>query len=148
MQASLPLLIDRARTSRDEQSLRARRATQALHQAQATLQQLEGFRADYLRRSPATSGQAIHTDGLQDWQRFVSRLDEAVALQRQEIEIRRHQDAEGQRLLLDAQRRLMAFEALAARQRAERERKAQRQAQHEADEFAARATRAQPNGSS
>ena len=50
-------------------------------------------------------------------------------------------DAMRQRQLVDGQRRLMAFEALAARQALARTQKQQRQAQRESDEFAARALR-------
>lgn len=140
----MPLLIEQARKRRDEQSARAQAALQGVHQALGTLRQLQDFRTDYLRRSPASSGQAMHVDRLQDFQRFLARLEQAIGQQRQEVERRQQVQAEAQRFLAEDQRRLMAFETLASRQAQERERLARRREQRETDEFAARAHRMQP----
>ena len=140
----MPLLIEQARKRRDEQSARVQAASQGVQQALGTLRQLQDFRADYLRRSPASAGQAMHVDRLQDFQRFLARLEQAIAQQRQEIERRQQVQAQAQHFLAEDQRRLMAFETLAARQAGERERLARRREQRETDEFAARAPRVQP----
>ena len=141
MKEALPLLIERAREARDQLAAAARAATLAVQQGDATLQQLSTFRADYLRRSPTATAGSFSADRLQDWQRFMTRLDEAVEMQREDCERRRQVESLRQQQLSDGQRRLMAFEALAARQAAERERRQARQAQRDSDEFAARAFR-------
>ncbi len=141
MKQVLPLLIERALEARDQLAAAARQATQAVQQAEATLAQLTTFRADYLRRSPTGSVGGFTADRLHDWQRFMTRLDEAMALQREDCERRRQVEAMRQQQLAEGQRRLMAFEALAARQAAEQNRRQARQAQRDSDEFAARAIR-------
>ncbi len=141
MKQALPLLIERAREARDQLSAAGPAATLAVQQAQATLQQLTAFRADYLQRSPTATVGGFSADRLHDWQRFMTRLDEALALQQEDIERRRRLEALRLQQLSEGQRRLMAFEALAARQAAERDRRQARQAQRDSDEFAARAIR-------
>ncbi len=143
MKQALPLLIERAREARDQLSAAARAATLSLQQAQATLDQLTAFRADYLHRSPTATVGGFSADRLHDWQRFMTRLDEALAMQGEDCERRRQVEAQRLQQLAEGQRRLMAFEALAARQAAERDRRQVRQAQRESDEFAARAIRIQ-----
>lgn len=141
MRQVLPLLIERALEARDQLAAAARAATQAVQQSQATLEQLTHFRADYLKRSPTGHVGDFSADRLHDWQRFMTRLDEAMAMQREDCERRRQVEALRIQQLAEGQRRLMAFEALAARQAAERDRRQARQAQRESDEFAARAIR-------
>lgn len=143
MKQALPLLIERALEARDQLAAAARAATQAVRQGEGTLAQLTTFRADYLRRSPTATVGGFSADRLHDWQRFMTRLDEAVAMQREDCERRRQLEALRVQQLAEGQRRLMAFEALAARQAAELARRQARQAQRDSDEFAARAIRIQ-----
>jgi flagellar protein FliJ len=148
MQAVLPVLIERALSERDRTAMTSRQCAQALEQAHATLGQLERFREDYLRRSPVLAGQSIQAERLAEWQLFVSRLDHAIALQRQEIQIREHQQAHAQAQLGHAQRRLLSFEALAGRAARQHQLRQDRYAQKESDEFAARARRVEWLGES
>ncbi len=143
MKQVLPILIERAREARDQLSAAARAATLSVQQGEATLQQLATFRADYLLRSPTATVGGFSADRLHDWQRFMTRLDEAVAMQHEDCERRRQLESMRLQQLSDGQRRLMAFEALAARQALERDRRQARQAQRDSDEFAARAIRIQ-----
>ncbi|MFD0669593.1 flagellar export protein FliJ [Ramlibacter sp. MAHUQ-53] len=138
---ALPLLIEQSRELRDKLAAAVSHGTRALQQAQATLDQLGRFREDTLARSPTGRVGGFSADRLHDWQLFMTRLDEALDLQRAECERRAQALAMRQQQLADGQRRLMAFEALAARQAAERQRRQARQAQRDSDEFAARATR-------
>ena len=140
----LPIVIQQARQSRDAQSARTVAALTAVQQAESTLRQLEDFRIDYLRRSPAASGETLQIERLLDFQRFVTRLDEAIAIQQNEAALRRHRQFESQQQLAEAQRRLLAFETLATRQAAEREHSARRREQRDTDEFAARAQHRPP----
>ena len=142
MQAVLPLLLERAEGERDRQGVSLRQAAQALQQAQATLGQLERFREDYLRRSPVAAGQALDAQRLMDWQRFVSRLDQALAMQRQELALRTHQEAQARQRLVQAQQRLMSLQALGRRWSQQQQARLDRCLQAEADAFAARAVRA------
>lgn len=144
MKAVLPLLIERARQARDQLAVQSRQAAQRVQQAAATREQLESFRQDYLRRAPGRAGQPTTADGLQDWQRFVTRLDQAIALQVQDLAIRQQQAEHAQVRLAEGQRRLTAFQALDTRQHAAQSQREQRAAQRDSDEFAARATLTPP----
>lgn len=142
MDAVLPQLIERAQAARDRLAFEARQTAQALQQSLATLERLRTFRADYLARSPATSGAAVSPQALADWQRFLARLDDAIRMQSQECEHRQQLHDARRQQLGDGQRRLMAFETLVQRRAAVREAGLARRAQRDADEFAARAFRA------
>ncbi|MBL0421454.1 flagellar export protein FliJ [Ramlibacter sp. AW1] len=144
MQASLAVIIERSREARDQRVSQAHAAGMAVQQAQAVLQQLQGYRLDYLRRSPSAPGLRVRVEQLVEFQRFVAKLDEAIGLQGQELALRRQRELESQRLLAEAQRRLLAFEALLARHADERARLARRREQRDTDEFAAQAARRMP----
>jgi flagellar FliJ protein len=138
MRAVLPLLIERAEAARDAQSVRLRQAQQAQAQAQGTLERLQAFRQECLARSPAALGRGDGA-GMADYQRFVSRLDEAIGLQAQDVDARRQQAEHQQRLLAECQQRLLAFQTLDRRQAQQRQARELRRDQRAADEFAARA---------
>jgi len=141
MDKVLPLLTDGALKARDQQAIMVREAAGAVQQAEATLAQLQAFRADLLARPPGTQGMPADPQALVDHQAFVVRLDEAIAMQAQEKRRRQERsDAEQQRLI-EKQKRLMAFETLAKRRAATRQLKEARLAQRASDEFAARAAR-------
>ncbi|HZY19159.1 MAG TPA: flagellar export protein FliJ [Ramlibacter sp.] len=145
MQHVLPLLIEQAQAARDQQSVRLKQAQQAVQQAQATLQRLLEFRAECLSRSPAATLGRGDGGQLADYQRFVSRLDEAIAMQRREAQAREGVVGQQQQLLVQCQQRMLAFETLSRRQAQQRDRREQRRGQREADEFAARAVARQEN---
>jgi flagellar protein FliJ len=137
----LPLLIERAAALRDRQAAAMQQARMAADQADTTLGRLESFRVDCLARSPAGSLARTTADSLAGHQQFVSRLDDAIGLQTQEADTRHARAGEQQAVLIEAQRRLLAFETLQRRRAAERNAKEQRKLQRESDEFAARAAR-------
>ena len=118
MNKLLPLLINRAEIARDRQAALAREAANAALQTQATLVRLEDFRGESLDRSPASLGSHADAQALGDYQRFVSRLDDAIAMQRQECQRREERSAAGQQRLIEEQRKLMAFETLLRRRAA------------------------------
>jgi flagellar FliJ protein len=139
MEQVLPLLIEQATGARDRQSARLAQVRQSVQQAQATLERLQAFRLECLARSPAA--QLGRGDGamLAGYQQFLGRLDDAIAMQRQEAALRQAQADQQQALLAQCQQKLLAFQTLAARQAQRRELRAARKSQRESDEFAARA---------
>jgi flagellar FliJ protein len=140
MQHVLPLLTAQATEARDREAARLTQLRQSHAQAQATLQRLEAFRLECLARSPSAMGGRGDCDSLAGYQKFVARLDEAIAMQRQETTLR-WQQAEAQQLrLVTAQQRLLAYQALAARNATRAAQKEAKRDQRMADEFAARAT--------
>ena len=135
----LPHLIEQATQDRDREAARLQQAQRAVQQASATLERLRVFRLECLARSPAASHGRGDGATLADYQRFVSRLDEAIAMQGQEVAQRDQLAAQQQQRLVAAQQRLLAFDALQRRQLQQRHLRDQRREQRAADEFAARA---------
>ncbi|RYY63517.1 MAG: hypothetical protein EOO24_57515, partial [Comamonadaceae bacterium] len=124
MEHVLPLLVEQALAARDQQAAVLRQAQGALQQARATLERLQAFRLECLSRSPAATLGRADGAALADYQRFVTRLDDAIASQGQEASRRQGAVAHQQQLLQQAQQRLLAFQTLGgryARQRASRE---------------------------
>jgi len=139
MRYALPILISTAEAARDQQAAGLARAREAARQAQATLERLRAFRTECLARSPAGRLGASDGLGLQTYQGFVTRLDEALVLQQGEAERREHAAGEQLAQLQRCQQRLAALQALQRRDALQAQARAQRREQHEADEFAARA---------
>ena len=138
MKHALPILIETAQAARDRQAAILGHAQLAAGHAQATLQRLHQFRTDYLARSPAANLARSDGQSLAQYQLFFSRLDDAITLQQQEIELRLAQVAAKHALLVRCNQRLLAFETLARRRASERELLELRRQQSESDEFAAR----------
>jgi flagellar export protein FliJ len=137
----LPLLIERATKFRDRQAAATQQARMSAQQAEATLDRLGAFRVDCLAQSPGGTLARTTGEALAGYQQFDARLDDAIGMQSREADHRYARFGEQQQLLSEAQRRLLAFEALQRRRTDERRAKEQRIAQRESDEFAARATR-------
>lgn len=138
MKHALPALIETARSARDRETAILVQTQHAAGQAQATMQRLAQYRTEYLARSPAATGAPSDAQSLAQYQLFFTRLDEAIAMQHQEIEWRTARVVSQQAVLLRCQQRLLAFETLARRQELERQAAEMRRQQIETDEFAAR----------
>jgi flagellar FliJ protein len=139
MRHALPLLISTAEAARDQQAAALARAREAVRQAEATQQRLRDFRAECLARSAAGRVGSGDASSLQVYQQFVTRLDEAIALQQGELAQRARRAGEQQLHLQRAQQKLLAFQALQRRDEGQRRAREQRREQRDADEFAARA---------
>lgn len=139
MQHVLPTLIESAQAVRDRQAAALRQAQQSVQQAGQTLARLREYRAECLARSAAGTLGRTQAQSLQDYQRFIGRLDEAIAMQEREAQRREAHAAAQLQLLLQSQQRLRAFETLAGRHVRARQAREQRLERRESDEFAARA---------
>lgn len=135
-------LIQRARDARDALAVDVQHSGQALHQAEATLTQLQAFRGQLLERAPARAQGPQSAAGCADWQAFVAGLDRAHSAQAQVHGALEERHAQAQDQLVEAQRRLRALEALESRRQAGVVQALQRMQQRECDDFAARASRA------
>jgi flagellar FliJ protein len=140
MQQVLPLLIEQARAARDQQAARLRQAQGGVQQARATLERLQAFRLECLACSPAATLGRADGAGLADSQRFVTRLDDAIASQQDEVARHQSAAAQQQQVLQQAQQRLLAFDTLSRRYAQQRATRELRRDQRQADEFAARAS--------
>jgi flagellar FliJ protein len=146
MDRVLPLLIDRAAQLRDLQAAAAQQARVAADQAEATLGRLQSFRVDCLAQSAAGTQARTTSEAMAGYQHFVTKLDDAIGQQSAEARSRHDAAAAQQAVLVEAQRRLLAFETLQKRRANERNLREQRKLQRESDAFAARAARQKAEG--
>lgn len=141
MEKVVPVLIDRARALRDRKSVITHQAQAVLEQSHATLERLQRFRGECLARSPGAAGVHAGAGVHGDYQRFIARLDDAIAMQRQESARRKGQHEAALLQLAQCQQRLLALETLMKRWALARDAKQGRAEQRASDEFAARAAR-------
>lgn len=139
MKRVLPLLIEQAGAARDRQSLAVAQAGRAVQQAQATLDRLQDFRGECLARAPNARPGVADAGALDGYQQFVARLDHAIGVQGGEAALRGAQLDEQRTRLAACQQRLLAFEALLARQQRQSQARQARREQRDSDAFAARA---------
>jgi len=141
---ALQMLGEQARRARDDAAGAAAGARRKAESAQQTLEMLQNYLGEHLRRGRATS--AFDPALLRVRDRFTSKLDAAIGEQSLERERLEHA-AEAQRgELIARQQRLLAFEALAARRAAARLAAQQRADQRKTDELAAQAARRNASG--
>lgn len=146
MRKSLPLLIEHARTARDQAAGRNEAALAAVRESDATVERLEQYRLEYLSAAPGTTGNSVSALSLASFHDFVARLDMAIGLQKHESKKRSSLAAQATQLLMEKQQRLFAFEALMARNNAAIQQVAARKEQSNSDEFAARLFRSNASG--
>jgi flagellar FliJ protein len=107
-------------------------------EAEAKLQELERYRADYERQFAERAGRGIGAMDLRDYQAFLGRLTEAMRQQRMVVQRAcSERDAERQRWQ-DAAKRAKALSHVVEGWRAEERRTVERREQRESDERAQR----------
>ncbi|HEY1102031.1 MAG TPA: flagellar FliJ family protein [Burkholderiaceae bacterium] len=138
---TLALLIDRAESERDKQQQR----TQALHQtvceSRGMLSRLEGFRSEFITRSPGTDGPSVDATHLDSRASFLGALGNAIGSQRSVCAERARAETAANAQLAEQQRRLLALQALHSRRTHAEMAMQIRRDQHESDAWAARASR-------
>ena len=107
-------------------------------QAEDSLTQLEGRRAEYLAQLQRTLARGIEPDRLRDYRAFLSRLERAVGLQSEEVARRRRAWADAHARWLELRRRERALAVLEARHRRAEAVRAGRREQREQDELTVR----------
>lgn len=146
MKKSLPLLIENARATRDTAARHNEAALAAVRESQMTVTSLEQYRSEYLAAAPGTATQAVSATSLASFHEFVTRLDVAIRMQKEETAKRIGLASRATQNLLEKQQRLFAFDALMTRHHLAVQASAARQEQRNSDEFAARAFRATASG--
>lgn len=144
-QSSLNALIELATEKRDA----AAAELGALHgeraRSQSQLDALIAYRAEYGERLARAMAAGLSMHRLDNDQRFLASLDEAIAQQEQIVANSEHRLADGKSQWQDRQRRLKSFDALAERRRVSDARREARREQQDNDEAAGRSSR-QANG--
>jgi flagellar FliJ protein len=139
--SQLDLLIGIARNSSDEAGRRLAALNGQMRTLQQTLQVLETYRADYVRRYEDALKNGAQVTALQNFRAFLNTLDEAIRQQATRLDESRRALAAGMQAWRAEQKRLKSFDALAERKRTlERAREARREQKHQ-DEIALRLAR-------
>lgn len=132
----LTLLIELQRRARDDTARQAARSRREATTAGSTLRMLQDYGDQHHSRAPAPGGPAFSAGALKIRDAFGQRLAQAIG--EQDTVMRRLEDAlaEGERALLERQRRLEALEMLEQRRRAAAGQRSARQEQRQSDEHA------------
>ena len=138
---ALPLLIELRRRERDRVAAIAAQAQRDAQSAAGTLRMLDGYRQDYMTRSPKSATQATDSGRLQIHDAFVGKLGEAIEDQTSRLRLLSEREAAQRAALGEQERRLRALETLSKRRELQRMRRLEAQDQKMNDEFAALAHR-------
>lgn len=113
--SALPILIDLSKNSADQAAKELQELAQARTQADSQLEMLQSYRQDYVLRMQQAGSTGLSASNYHNFRRFISTLDDAIALQNKSIkqlEIK----LDGQRQnWLQEKRRLNSYETLRER---------------------------------
>ncbi len=112
---SLQPLVDLSHHKNDAATIKLGQLNQQQQAEQKKLETLLQFRRDYQNKFREATQSGMDQHGLQNFQNFLDRLDEAVHQQRGVIEQANQSFAQGQDALHQAQRTMKSFDTLAQR---------------------------------
>ena len=135
---TLDTLIDLATDERDAAAVALGRLQQAHRASEQKLQALMDYRAEYQRRFDDALAQGMSMSSLQNYQRFVASLEQAIEHQRRALDTSGRHVETGNSNWRDRQKRLNSFDVLATRRREAAARTEAKREQRQTDEFASR----------
>jgi flagellar export protein FliJ len=138
---ALALLIELRRRDRDRVAAVAAQAQREARNAAGTLNMLDGYRQDYLTRTPKASTQTTDSGSIQIHDAFVGKLGEAIEDQTSRLRLLSEREAAQRAALVEQERRLRALETLNKQRELQRQRRREALDQKMNDEFAALAHR-------
>lgn len=110
-----------------------------LGEAEAKLEELNGYRSDYVREFAKRAGGGMTATSARDYQAFIARLDEALRQQAEIVAQARAQRAEKLDTWRGAAQRSMAVDKVVERHASEERRALERHEQRDTDDRAQRA---------
>jgi flagellar FliJ protein len=125
-------------TRTDEATLRLARLIASERDAKNKLDMLLEYRDEYARRFQQASLNGMTPREWRNFQEFISRLDEAIAAQRQTVSLQEQNTVAGQNNWQQQRQKLKAFDTLSERHFASESAKEFKREQKTQDEFAAR----------
>lgn len=132
------LLIRLAAEKCDDAAQVMNHARQRMETARQRLQQLAQFLADYLHRRIAHGEQGMAAGQWVDYQKFIERLQEAIAVQRQEVDSSQQAYQRATDAWQAARKKLKALEKLQEQEDMRARLREAKREQKQTDEFAAR----------
>ncbi|WP_423821818.1 flagellar export protein FliJ [Salinisphaera sp. SPP-AMP-43] len=140
-QASLDALIDLATEKRDAAATELGRLQGQHSRAQDQLDALLTYRAEYGGRLAEAMAKGMSMNRLDNDQRFLAALDEAIEQQSRLVDDSQNRLHHGQHDWRERQRRLKSFDALSARRAEAQAKRDTRREQQQNDEAAGRSQR-------
>ncbi|MCM5703713.1 flagellar export protein FliJ [Larsenimonas salina] len=137
--SALDTLIDLATNNRDSAAQHLGKLRQTKQSSQEQLDTLLQYRDEYRQKLDDAMKRGMSMNELQNYQRFIASLDQAIAQQENALENCDQRVNQGVKHWQQQQQRLNSFDALATRRNEERELVAKKYEQRLSDEFASRA---------
>lgn len=134
LQPLLEIMQNRA----DEATRRLGQLIAAEQDAQARLQMLEQYRAEYAERMREASAQGLTPTALRNYREFLARIDQAITQQAAVVTHSKAQTAHGQQHWQTQNKQLKAIDTLAVRHEARERQRENKQEQKLLDEFTTR----------
>ncbi|MCM2971608.1 flagellar export protein FliJ [Larsenimonas suaedae] len=137
--SALDTLIDLATNNRDSAAQHLGKLRQTKQSSQEQLDTLLQYRDEYRQKLDDAMKRGMSMNELQNYQRFIASLDQAIAQQENALKNCDQRVNQGVKHWQQQQQRLNSFDALATRRNEERELVAKKYEQRLSDEFASRA---------
>jgi flagellar protein FliJ len=134
----LQTLLDLAQTHSDDAGRELQLLKVKWQEAEHKLSQLADYREEYRKRLLQNTQRGMQMAAWREFQLFMNKLDQAIALQSDEVAKCKQHWEEGRREWLDRQRQLKAYDTLSQRHVAGEAKREAKNEQNEQDEFAGR----------
>jgi flagellar protein FliJ len=135
---ALLTLLRQAETERDQALAALHRAEEQAERVRAQAEHLAGYRSEYQQRWAGHFSRRGAIEIVHCYQSFMQRLDEALALQRQQSDAAQAQTERERLALVAAERRVASVRKLIGRRQAELQHRQSRLEQRQNDETAER----------
>jgi len=147
MSEKFPLqpLLDLANIRMDEVTRELGELIASERSSQQKLELLQGYRNEYSERFIEAARSGIGPEAMRNFTSFLSRIDDAIDVQRQIVEQSRLDTSQGQQQWVEQHTKVRAFDTLSQRFQDELARKTSRQEQRASDEHASRKFREHHN---
>ncbi len=129
-------LLEYARERSESAAQELQRLRHQWSLAEEKLQQLQAYLADYHARLGSTTSGGMTAGSMRDFQRFIAKLELAIRAQGEEVVRCRQRWEAGQRIWLEREREVKAYDALRERHEREELLKENKRDQRLQDEFA------------
>lgn len=136
---ALTTLIELATGKRDAAAVALARLLSAQTASQAQLDALLAYRQEYAQRLSLALSEGVTVHRLNNDQRFLLAIDQAIVQQREVLASHTRRVAYGKTNWREQERRVQSFDTLAKRRQADEMRRVARLDQRQTDEFASRA---------
>ncbi len=141
MSPSFPLqtVLELMQSRADESTQQLARLIANERDARSKLEMLQQYRDEYAVRFRKAAETGLSPREWSNYQEFIHRLDEAIAVQNKAVNKQAQHTADGQTHWQEQRKKLKAMDTLSARHRASVDAQEQRRQQKAQDEFATRA---------